>query len=292
MGRTLHMQHWASWMWEPASTKACCCPICLPFPPEPPSHLGRAVSCNGVPCPRRALVTTPGGTIFRGIRVRCCIWTWNALPAGIRACNTQALMAVMAALRQRTLVFLMRLIRKVRTISSFVLIEPAPMPMNTRHPRRFRLPHLALCAALLAPSLAIADNDAGATLAADDVQDNYRDVDLKQLVPASRMADGQRSIFAPTPVRFRATLAALPEPQSTDYLNMALGMLQISDPPRVHQSIILDYGGDRPLRAYVEDAVAARMAKELQAGQTHTFYAFHVYNTRVGPAFVVMSYGD
>ena len=120
----------------------------------------------------------------------------------------------------------------------------------------------------------------------------YHDVDLKALVPASRMPEGQRSIFAPSPIRFRATLAALPSPQKTDYLQTALGLLQVSTPPVVSQSIIIDYGGDRPLRAYIEDGIAARLSHEAKVGETHTFYAFHVYNTHVGPALLVMSYGD
>lgn len=162
--------------------------------------------------------------------------------------------------------------------------------------RSFRI-FAARCAACLCLVIAAIAHAGDATAPAAqpatlDPVATYREVDLGKLVPESRMPEGQRSIFAPSPVRFRATLVELPAPQKTDYLRGAFGLMQVSRPPAVSQSIILDYGGDRPLRAYIEDGVAARLAREAKAGEVHTFYAFHVYNTHVGPALVVMSYGD
>lgn len=144
----------------------------------------------------------------------------------------------------------------------------------------------AACACVAAATMAAAQSPSLDASAA------YEPVDLKKMVPESRMPEGQRSIFAPSPVRFRATLSSLPTPQRTDYLATAFGLMQVSKPPAVNQSIIVDYGGDRPLRAYIEDGVAARLAREMKVGESHAFYAFHVYNTHVGPALVVMSYGD
>lgn len=169
--------------------------------------------------------------------------------------------------------------------------EPTDMKSPAR-PFRLLAARCAACAGLAFAAAAQA-GDAGPTApAALDASTAYRQVDLKTMVPDSRMSEGQRSIFAPSPVRFRAALTALPSPQKTDYLQTALGLMQVSRPPAVSQSIVLDYGGDRPLRAYVEDGTAARLVKEMKVGETHTFYAFHVYNTHVGPALVVMSYGD
>ncbi len=122
---------------------------------------------------------------------------------------------------------------------------------------------------------------------------SYRNVDLKKLVAAARTeVPGQRIIFAPSPVRFRATLAALPAPQKADYLVAALAMMKISNPPKVSQRIGLDYGGDKALAAYIDDAIANRLANEAKPGQVLTFYAFHVYNHSRGPALLVTSFAD
>lgn len=122
---------------------------------------------------------------------------------------------------------------------------------------------------------------------------SYKEVDLKNLVANSRtFAPGQRIIFAPSGVKFRATLAALPSPQKTDYLMSALSMMKVSTPPKVSQRIGLDYGGEKALAAYIDDDTAARLAREVKAGQSRTFYAFHVYNHSRGPALLVTSFAD
>lgn len=121
----------------------------------------------------------------------------------------------------------------------------------------------------------------------------YKEVNLKELVAKSRTeVPGQRIIFAPSPIKFRATLASLPTPQKADYLLAALSMMKVSNPPKVSQRIGLDYGGDKAIAAYIDDGVAARLGKEAKAGQTMTFYAFHVYNYSRGPALLITSYGE
>lgn len=126
-----------------------------------------------------------------------------------------------------------------------------------------------------------------------DANTTYKQVDLKELVAASRTeVPGQRIIFAPSPIRFRATLAALPSPQKSEYLMSALGMMKISSPPKVSQRIALAYGGEKALAAYVEDGTAARLAREVKPGEARTFYAFHVYNSSRGPALLIMSFAD
>ena len=121
----------------------------------------------------------------------------------------------------------------------------------------------------------------------------YQQVDLKELVGKSRTeVPGQRIIFAPSPVKFRATLASLPTAQKADYLFTALSMMKISNPPKVTQRIGLDYGGEKAIAAYIDDSVADRLGKEAKAGQVLTFYAFHVYNYSRGPALLITSYGE
>lgn len=121
----------------------------------------------------------------------------------------------------------------------------------------------------------------------------YKDVDLKALVAKSRTEiPGQRIIFAPTAVRFRATLGALPVTQKADYLYTALNMMKVSNPPRVSQRVGLDYGGDKLLSAYIEEATAKRLAAQVKPGQSRTFYAYHVYNYSRGPALLITSFAD
>lgn len=120
---------------------------------------------------------------------------------------------------------------------------------------------------------------------------SYKSVDLKALVANSQTeVPGQRIIFAPSPVMFRATLSSLPSPQKADYLLAALSMMKISNPPKVTQRIGLEYGGKKAIAAYIDDSVAERLSKEAKAGQVLTFYAFHVYNYSRGPALLITSY--
>lgn len=164
--------------------------------------------------------------------------------------------------------------------------------------RLLRTAILGLALAALAPAVSAAGLTNGAKAPeiseqALDANATYKQVDLKTLVAASRTeVPGQRIIFSPSPIRFRATLGALPSPQKSEYLMSALGMMKISNPPKVSQRIALDYGGERPIAAYIEDAAAARLARELKPGDARTFYAFHVYNSTRGPALLVMSFAD
>lgn len=121
----------------------------------------------------------------------------------------------------------------------------------------------------------------------------YKDVNLKELVANSRTdIPGQRIIFAPSPVKFQATLSAMPAPQKAEYLMSALSMMKVSDPPKVSQRIGLDFGGDKALAAYIDDNVATRLASAAKVGQKLTFYAFHVYNNNRGPALLITSFGQ
>jgi len=121
----------------------------------------------------------------------------------------------------------------------------------------------------------------------------YKDVDLKTMVATSRSeVPGQRIIFAPSPIKFRATLSAMPAPQKADYLKKALGMMGVGGTLQVSQRIGLDYGGDKALAAYIDDAAALRLTRQAKVGQQLNFYAYHVYNHSRGPALVVTSFGD
>lgn len=121
----------------------------------------------------------------------------------------------------------------------------------------------------------------------------YKDVSLKDLVAKSRTdIPGQRIIFAPSPIKFQATLSAMPAPQKADYLMTALSMMKVSNPPKVSQRIGLDFGGDKALAAYIDDSIAARLVSSAKIGQTLTFYAFHIYNNNRGPALLITSFGN
>jgi hypothetical protein len=122
-------------------------------------------------------------------------------------------------------------------------------------------------------------------------QERYGEVDLKRLVPASRMTDGGRAIFEPRAVRFAARLHEGLKPQKAEYLQKVMGMMGAAEIPQVSQRVVIDYGGDKPLAVYVEDKVAERLKSEAKVGESYTFYAFHVYNNRYGPAMVITSFG-
>ncbi len=72
----------------------------------------------------------------------------------------------------------------------------------------------------------------------------------------------------------------------------ALAMMNVSTPPKVSQRIGLDYGGDKALAAYIDDAIVERLTKNTKPGQILTFYAFHVYNNNRGPALLVTSFSE
>lgn len=126
-----------------------------------------------------------------------------------------------------------------------------------------------------------------------DASASYKDVILKELVDKSKTdIPGQRIIFAPSPVKFQARLAAMPAPQKSEYLMMALSMMKVPSPPKVSQRIGIDFGGDKALAAYIDDTLAERLGKQAKLGQSLTFYAFHVYNNNRGPALLVTSFSE
>lgn len=163
--------------------------------------------------------------------------------------------------------------------------------LSPRLARCLAAPALALATLLCTPWAAhAADN---APTASTDASTSYKEVVLRELVEKSRTdIPGQRIIFAPTAVKFRARLSAMPVPQKADYLMSALAMMRVSSPPKVSQRIGLDYGGDKGLAAYIDDTAAERLVRSAQPGQTLSFYAFHIYNNNRGPALVVTAFAE
>lgn len=162
---------------------------------------------------------------------------------------------------------------------------------------RAALRHLrALCAAcLLATALPAAAEatPAAAPPAAASPEQSYERVELATLVDKSRTAmPGQKIILRPTPVSFTATLVRLPEPQRADYLTQALQMMRVGEVPEVKERIVLGYGDERFLIAYIEAATARRLAATAKAGERRRFYALHAYNYSKGPALLVTSFGE
>lgn len=159
--------------------------------------------------------------------------------------------------------------------------------------KNHRILAIFVLAAIVALPLHAADPAQQIPVSSLDPAAAYKDVDLKALVARSRTElPGQRIIFAPTPIRFRAVLGALPVAQKADYLHSALNMMKVSNPPQVKQRIGLDYGGDTLLSAYIEEDAAKRLAAAVKPGQARTFYAWHVYNYSRGPALLVTAFGD
>lgn len=159
------------------------------------------------------------------------------------------------------------------------------------------LRHLLAGAALLSCVVAAqsASASAAATTAATAAQAGlraaYKPVDLATWVPPLRSPT--RIILHPSGVSFQAELAALPRPQKSDYLQLALRTMQVSQAPQVSHAVLLKYGSasDQQLVAYVDDGAAARMVQDLRVGDRREFFAFHVYNYARGPALVITSFG-
>ncbi len=173
-------------------------------------------------------------------------------------------------------------------------ILPARFPITLAALLAAALPAtFAAALSLVASPLHAADPVAGLPASPLDPAAAYQEVNLKELVGKSRTElPGQRVIFAPKAIRFRAKLGALPVAQQADYLHTALNMMKISNPPQVKQRIGLDYGGERLLSAYIEEEAAKRLASQLKPGQARTFYAWHVYNYARGPALLIFSFSD
>ncbi len=169
-----------------------------------------------------------------------------------------------------------------------------PPRFSTLFTRTFRLAFAAMLLGL-APALQARAPTAPPTAnlpAADaSAAGAYRQVELATWVPPLRTPG--RIILQPQGVSFRAELAAMPRAQKADYLQKALEMMRMSEPPHVSQAVLLRYGTapDQQLVAYIEDTAAARLAQELKPGDVRQFYAFHVYNYAKGPALVITSFG-
>src|SRR5574343_1542044 len=128
---------------------------------------------------------------------------------------------------------------------------------------------LGLTLLALAPAGMAADAKAASQpIAAADTASAYKEVSLKDLVDKSKTEiPGQRIIFAPSAISFRARLSAMPSPQKAEYLMSAMAMMKVPSPPKVNQRIGLDYGGEKGLAAYIDDAVVERLNKSAKIGQ-------------------------
>lgn len=124
------------------------------------------------------------------------------------------------------------------------------------------------------------------------VEQSYQQVELARLVESSRTpVAGQKIVIRPSPVSFSATLLQMPVPQRSDYLRQVLGMMQTARVPTVEQRVVLGYGDNKGMPAYIEQVAARRLAAEAKAGERRRFYALHVYNYSKGPALVITSFG-
>ncbi|THF62688.1 hypothetical protein [Pseudothauera rhizosphaerae] len=162
--------------------------------------------------------------------------------------------------------------------------------MKPFHPFIARLARILL---LLAVPVAALFHSPGPAAAQDGTQAGYRPVDLKEFVDGSRTEiAGQRIVLRPENVSFVAVLEDPPAPQRAEYLTSVLHMMQASEVPEVRQRIVLRYGDERFLTAYIEAGVARRLAETAKVGERRRFYALHVYNYSKGPALLITSFGD
>ncbi|MFT3822164.1 MAG: hypothetical protein QM750_31860 [Rubrivivax sp.] len=150
---------------------------------------------------------------------------------------------------------------------------------------------LPAAAALLLPPPAVAAASPASAASEAEAKAEYKPVELASWVPPLRSPT--RIILRPTGVSFNAELAALPRPQKSDYLQLALRTMQVNQAPQVSRAVLLKYGSgaDQQLVAYVDDGTAERISKDLRVGDRREFFAFHVYNYSRGPALVITSFG-
>lgn len=165
--------------------------------------------------------------------------------------------------------------------------------MNRFRPFAARLARILL----LAVPVAAFFHPAGPAAAEDELQQDtrssYRQVELEKLVDGSRTEiPGQRIVLRPENLSFVAVLEDLPAPQRAEYLTSVLHMMQASEVPEVRQRIVLRYGDERFLTAYIESEVARRLEETAKVGERRRFYALHVYNYSKGPALLITSFGD
>jgi len=126
---------------------------------------------------------------------------------------------------------------------------------------------------------------------AEQVEAVYKAVELATWVPPLRAP--QRVIINPAGVSFQAVFDGGPREQKTAYLQQALKLMRVSEPPKVNQAIRLRYGPGEAdtLVAYIEDGAAERLRKDIRLGERREFFAFHIYNFSKGPALVITSFG-
>lgn len=97
-------------------------------------------------------------------------------------------------------------------------------------------------------------------------------------------------LVKPRRVCAKAMIKTLPKPGKTQYLLDTLALQGVHPLPKVrHKMLILTPKG-RQLMAYVEEAVAERMLRELKPGSGLTFTATYLWNSKHGPGLLITGF--
>lgn len=86
------------------------------------------------------------------------------------------------------------------------------------------------------------------------------------------------------------SVAGLPRPGKTAYMNDALALRSIRRPSAVTHKMWLRSPGGKEVMAYVEDRVAAAMLRTLKPGAAIEVDVLWLWNSRHGPGLLVTAY--
>lgn len=113
---------------------------------------------------------------------------------------------------------------------------------------------------------------------------------IEQLTPSVSLGDQDVEIVL-RKIKLDAEVAAPPAPRRARYLTGVLSDMGANSVPSVSQGIDIKSPTGKTLNVYLEDAVAGRAAKELQAGDKAVFYGYYVYNSvKHGPGILVSGF--
>lgn len=110
---------------------------------------------------------------------------------------------------------------------------------------------------------------------------------------AQRMEPGNHTVAMlaeARAMRLAASVASLPKPGKTAYMNDALAIKSIRRPSAVNHKMWLRAASGQEVMVYVEDKVAAAMLHALKPGAAIEVDALWLWNSRHGPGLLVTAY--
>lgn len=110
---------------------------------------------------------------------------------------------------------------------------------------------------------------------------------------AQRKASGDPTVVMHNEVRalrLAASVAGLPKPGKTAYMQSALAFKSINRPSPVGHKMWLRSASGQDVMAYVEDKVATAMLRSLKPGAAIEVDVLWLWNSRHGPGLLVTGY--